>query len=86
VDEGEEHEIELVEAGRDSAKAFESSEESFDFVAFLVQHPVVIPGVVAVALGWDDWGVAQVLCQVPGLIILVGAVHDQGTSSLGRHG
>jgi hypothetical protein len=27
-----------------------------------------------------------VLCQVPGGLILVGAVHDQGTSSLGRHG
>ena len=48
VEEAEEEDIEFLEAGEDSAEAFESPEEPLDFVAFLVESAVVLPGLDAV--------------------------------------
>jgi hypothetical protein len=44
VEEAEEVDIEFLEAGKDSAEAFESPEEPLDFVALLVESAVVFPG------------------------------------------
>ncbi len=53
VEEAEEEDIEFLEAGEDSAKAFESPEEPLDFIALLVEGAVVFPGLDAVGL-WAE--------------------------------
>jgi hypothetical protein len=44
IEKSEEEEIEFLEAGEDSAEAFESREEPLDFVALLVESAVIFPG------------------------------------------
>jgi hypothetical protein len=51
VEESEENDIEFIEAGEDSAEAFESAEESLDHVALAVQGLVVLPRLQAVVAG-----------------------------------
>ena len=43
-DEGEEDTVQFLEAGEDAAETFQPAEEAFDFIAFLVEGPVVVPG------------------------------------------
>jgi hypothetical protein len=47
-EEAEEEDIKFLEAGEDSAEAFEPPEEPLDFVALLVKSAGVFPGVDAV--------------------------------------
>ncbi len=46
--------IEFLEAGEDSAEAFESPEEPLDLVAFFVEGAVVLPRLDAVGLWRND--------------------------------
>ena len=59
VEEAEKEDIEFLEAGEDSAEAFESPEEPLDFVALLVESAVVFPGLDAVGLWRNDRDHAQ---------------------------
>ena len=77
VDEGDEHEIELVEAGEDAVKALEATEESLDLIASCVQRLVVPPGLAAVRIRRHNQDKAQIKRQLARLIALIGAVHDQ---------
>ena len=77
VEEAEEEDIEFLEAGEDSAEAFESPEESLNFVALLVASAVVFPGLDAVGLWWNDRDHAQAKHQLPGFVAFVGAIHQQ---------
>ncbi len=68
VEEAEEEDIEFLEAGEDSAKAFESPEEPLDFIALLVEGAVVFPGLDAVGLWRNDRDHAQAEHQLPGFV------------------
>ena len=43
MEESEEHDVELVEAGEDSAESLEPAEESLDLVAAAIKHSVGKP-------------------------------------------
>lgn len=43
MDEGREHDVELVEAAEDAAEPFQTAEQALDFVAALVDLGVVRP-------------------------------------------
>ena len=45
AEEREEHAIQFLEAGEDAAVTLEAAEEALDFIAFLVEGPVVTPGI-----------------------------------------
>ena len=77
VEEAEEEDIEFLEAGEDSAEAFEPPEEPLDFVALFVESAVVFPGLDAVGLWRNDRDHAQAEHQLPGFVALVGAIHQQ---------
>jgi len=78
-----EHYVELLESGKDSSEALESAKEALDFVAPLVNRLAVVPGGDAIALGRHDGFETQVESQLPGLVTLVGAVHDQVHRAIG---
>jgi hypothetical protein len=52
-EECEEDDIEFLETGEDEAEAFQSPEESFDLIAFLVEGAIVLPRMQPVGLGRD---------------------------------
>ena len=77
VEEGEEHDVALVEAGEDAAEPLEPTEESLDLVAAAIEHAVVFPRLQAAALGWHDGNPSKIQSQLACLIVLIGAVHEQ---------
>lgn len=80
-DESEEEGIKFVETGEDTPLAFESSEQPFYLVAFLVQLLVVLPGVPSGAQRGHHRHISQVQRELPGFVALVGPVHHQVTFS-----
>jgi hypothetical protein len=62
--------------GEDSAEALEPSEQPFDLVAFLVESTVVGPRFDAVGFGRHHRNHSQLEYELPGLISLIGAVHQ----------
>ena len=76
IDECEKDDVEFVEAGEDTAEAFESAEEPFYLIASAIHGFVVLPGIQSVALGRNDWDEAKIQSQLAGLVILVGPVHE----------
>jgi hypothetical protein len=77
VEESEKDDVEFIEAGEDAAEAFESAEEPLDLVALAVHGFVVLPGPQAIAFGRNDRDKAKLQSQLEGLVVLVGAVHDE---------
>jgi len=77
VDEGGEHDVELVEAREDPSEALEPAKETFDLVASTVEHLVEAPRMASRLDGWDDGREAQIQRQLPGLVALIGPIHDQ---------
>ena len=77
VKEGEEHDVELVETGENAAEPLEPPEESLDFVAAAIEHPVEFPGLQAGPLGRHDGYPSEIQSQLACLIVLIGAVHQQ---------
>jgi hypothetical protein len=43
VEEGEEYDVEFVEAAKDAAEALESLKQALDLVTFAVERPAVLP-------------------------------------------
>src|ERR1700733_2281127 len=84
MDECNKEGIKFVEAGEDAAEAFEAAKEPFDFVAAPVEGAVVGPGVKAVGIGRDDDGKTQFEGELAGFVTLVGAIHDQWATGIGR--
>ena len=70
VDEGDEHEIELLEAREDTPEAFESTEQPFDLIAPFVHDAVVLPGRDAARVRWNHGQKAEVECQLSGFVHL----------------
>ena len=77
MDKGKEHYVELLESGKDSAKAFEAAEKPFYFIASSIHDSVVFPSGDSVLFGRDDRDKSEVQCQLAGFVALVGAVHEQ---------
>ena len=57
--------------------AFEPSEQTFYLVAFLVYLPVVVPGITAVALGWNHRGEPEIRNQLACFVAFIGPVGYQ---------
>lgn len=81
--EGDEHQIELVESTEDSAKSLQPPKQSFDLVTLLVDLAIVFPGLQSLGIGRHDRIEAQLQRQLPRVVSLIGAVHDQVAMSLG---
>ena len=77
ADESKEDDIEFIEAGEGSTEALEPAEEPLDFIALAVDGFVVLPWLQAVALGRHYRNKAEIQGQLPGLVVLLGAVHNQ---------
>ncbi len=77
ADESKEDDIEFIEAGEGSTEALEPAEEPLDFIALAVDGFVVLPRLQAVALGRHYRNKAEIQGQLPGLVVLLGAVHNQ---------
>ena len=77
MQEGHEDDIEFFEAGEGSTEALEPPEEPLDFIALAVDGFVVLPWLQAVALGRHYRNKAEIQGQLPGLVVLLGAVHNQ---------
>ena len=72
------NDVELFEPREDAAVAFEAPEKALDLVARLVGCAVVVPFDQPVGLGRHLRVHTEVERQLPGLVALIGAVHDQG--------
>ncbi len=73
----EEHDVQFVEAGENTAEALESAKESLDFIAAAIQSPVIFPGLQAPARRWDDGSPTKIQGQLACLLISIGAIHKQ---------
>jgi hypothetical protein len=77
TDESNEDDIELAEAGEDAAESFEPPEEPLALMALAVEGLVIWSGLQAIALERHPRDEAKIQGQVPGLVVLVSAVHHQ---------
>ena len=68
--------VELFKAREDAAETLEPPEEALDFIALLVQSAVVFPGFDAIRLGRNNRNHAQIEHELPGLVVLVGPIHQ----------
>jgi inactivated superfamily I helicase len=84
AEEGDEHDVELLESGEDLAIALEAAEQALDFIATFVQLGVVLPGFDPCAQWRHDWNEPEIQSQLPGLVAFVGAVHQQVQRTIGR--
>lgn len=71
-----EHHIQLIEAGEDSAEAFESAKQLFHLIALLVQLPIVFSAGQSISLGWHHRFHAQLEDQLTRFIALVSLIHN----------
>ena len=71
-----EHTIEFLEAREDAAVTFEATEETLDFIAFLVERPVVAPGLNAIGFGRDYGNHVQLEHELTSFVAFVSAIHD----------
>jgi hypothetical protein len=69
--------VEFLEAGEDSAKAFEPTEQALDFVAATIHNTIIFPGSYPVALRGNDGRMTQIKRPLPGFIPLAGTIHQQ---------
>ena len=83
-DKGGKHHIQLVEAGKDAAEAFEPAKEPFDFIAAAIHHAIVFPRAKPIGLGRHDQDIAHFLSQLAGFIAFVSPIHDQMTAGGSR--
>ena len=77
VEEREKDNIELVEAGEDAAEALKSAEEPLNLIASAVHGAIVLPGFQAIVAGRRHGNPAEIERQLPGLVIFIGAVHQE---------
>ena len=82
MDEGCEHDIELVEAGKDPPESFEASEQAFYFVSAAVHDLVIFPGVYPVLFGWYNRYKPQIQYQLPCLIAFIRSIHEHAHTRL----
>ncbi len=76
VNEGEEENIEFLEARKDAAETLEPSEQTFNFVTLFIQGAVILPRLDMVGRRRDYRNPSQIQDQLAGLVVLVGSVHQ----------
>ena len=79
MNEAREHDIEFFKAGKDAAEAFQTAEEAFDFMAFLVEGFVVFPRGNPVGFWRHHRRQSKLKSQLAGFIPLTRSIHDQMT-------
>jgi hypothetical protein len=84
VDKCPKHRVELLEAGEDSAKAVEPTEQALDFVAATIHNAILFPDSHPVALRGNDGRKTQIKRQLPSFIPLAGTIHQQTGGVIGR--
>jgi hypothetical protein len=84
MNERQEYDVQFVESGEDSAESFESAKQEFDFIALSVHGLIVLPRREAVGFRRRDWDISQVERPLPGLITLIGTIHQQVDGRLSR--
>src|SRR4029077_21039730 len=77
VDEGHEHDIELLETGEDAAEALQAAEQRLDFGAAFVHGAVVLRWRDPIRVGLNHRSEPKVEGQLPGLVTLVRSVHQK---------
>lgn len=77
MDEGYEHNVELVEAGEDAPKSLEPAEQPLDFIASSVHEAVVLPWLSAIAGRRDHRHKAEIQGQLARLVTSICAIHEQ---------
>lgn len=83
VDEGCEHDVQLVVAREDASEGLEATEEAFDLVSAAVEPCVVRPGPSAVGLGRHGRVESQIHGELSGFVAFVGSIHDDRDRVLG---
>lgn len=83
MNESGEHGIEFFETGEDPPKALEPAEKPLHLIAPLVEFPVVFPWIESITFGRHHRFKFQIEGQLPGFVVLVGPVHDQGAQGGG---
>ena len=76
AEKGEEQAIQFLEPGEDAAVALEAAEKALNFIAFLVECPVIAPRINAIGLGRDHWNHVQFEHQLTGFVAFISAIHD----------
>jgi hypothetical protein len=71
-----EHAIEFLEAGEDAAVTLEATEEALDFIAFLIERPVIAPGLNAIGFGRDYGNHVQLEHELTCFVAFVSSIHD----------
>ena len=77
MEEAEEDDVELIEAGEDATEALESSKQPFDLIPSAIERPVITPRPGAVARRRNDGNPTEVESELAGLFAGVSAVHQQ---------
>ena len=83
AEKAEEKAIQLLEAGEDTAVTLKAAKEALDFIAFLVECPVIVPRVDAIGFGWDDRNHLEGKHELASFIAFVSAIHDHGHAGKG---
>ena len=77
MDKGQEHHIEFLETREDAPEPFEAAKQSLDFIASAVHGAIVFPSGEAVSFRGNNGDEAEIEGQLPGVIPLVGSIHQQ---------
>jgi hypothetical protein len=77
VNEGGKHDIEFVEAGKDTPEAFQAAEEAFNLVAPLIHFPVIFPRGKPVWIWGNYREKTKIQSQLAGFITFVSPIHNQ---------
>jgi hypothetical protein len=78
------HYVELVEAGKDAAEAFEPAEEALDFIASAIHPAIIFPRAKTIRIGWHYQDIAKFQAQIAGFIALIRPIHNQMAASWSR--
>ena len=76
AEKSKEHAIEFFEAGEDAAVTLEATEETLDFIAFLIERAVIAPGLNAIGFVRDYGNHVQLEHELTSFVAFVSAIHD----------
>ena len=76
-DKGNKHDIQLVIASEDTAKALDSAKQTLNLIALPVKGFVIVPRLLAVGFRRDNRYVTKLQSKLAGSIPLIGPVHQQ---------
>jgi len=77
VNEGGEHDIELIEAREDASEALQSPKEAFNLITAAIHGAIIVPRRKSIGIGWNDRDKAQIESKLASFIALISAIHEQ---------